>query len=162
MKALSLRQPWLWSILHAGKRIENRDWNTHHRGLVLLHAAKAMPASYYDGAVKWMADRRLVNTRGCYGGEAGKPMMPWRDEFRPELGGIVGRAEIVDVIKPGGVYVSRCAPASVDESADSPWYMGAFGFVLRNVEPLPFVPCAGALGLWNVPPRVLEQLGVVA
>ena len=24
MKALTIRQPWLWAILHAGKRIENR------------------------------------------------------------------------------------------------------------------------------------------
>ena len=28
MKALSIRQPWAWAILHAGKDIENRDWRT--------------------------------------------------------------------------------------------------------------------------------------
>lgn len=26
--ALSIRQPWAWAILHAGKDIENRDWHT--------------------------------------------------------------------------------------------------------------------------------------
>ena len=24
MKAISIRQPWAWAILHAGKRVENR------------------------------------------------------------------------------------------------------------------------------------------
>ena len=32
MKALSLRQPWAWAVVHAGKSIENRRWNT--RGTV--------------------------------------------------------------------------------------------------------------------------------
>lgn len=38
MKALSIRQPWAWRILHAGKDIENRDWRTSFRGRVLIHA----------------------------------------------------------------------------------------------------------------------------
>lgn len=32
MKALSIRQPWAWLILHAGKDIENRVWQTRFRG----------------------------------------------------------------------------------------------------------------------------------
>jgi hypothetical protein len=31
-----------------------------------------------------------------------------------------------------------------------PWRMaGQFGFVLEDVKPLPFKPCAGALGFWR-------------
>lgn len=41
MKALSIRQPWAWMILHAGKDIENREWPTRFRGRVLIHASKA-------------------------------------------------------------------------------------------------------------------------
>jgi hypothetical protein len=43
MKALSIRQPWAWLILHAGKDIENRDRKPrnpalHFRGSFLIHA----------------------------------------------------------------------------------------------------------------------------
>lgn len=39
LKALSIRQPWAWAILHAGKDVENRTWNTSYRGPLLVHAA---------------------------------------------------------------------------------------------------------------------------
>jgi hypothetical protein len=38
MKALTVRQPWAWAIAHAGKNIENRDWFTHYRGPIAIHA----------------------------------------------------------------------------------------------------------------------------
>jgi len=40
MKALSIRQPWIWAFLHAGKDVENRGWRTAYRGPLLLHASK--------------------------------------------------------------------------------------------------------------------------
>ena len=39
MKAVSIRQPWAWAIIHAGKDIENRKWNTHLRGTFAVHAS---------------------------------------------------------------------------------------------------------------------------
>lgn len=39
MKALSIQQPWAWAIIHAGKNIENRTWNTHFRGTFAVHAS---------------------------------------------------------------------------------------------------------------------------
>lgn len=39
MKALSIKQPWLHAILTEGKRIENRTWQTKHRGWIALHAS---------------------------------------------------------------------------------------------------------------------------
>ena len=38
MKALTIRQPWAWAIVHAGKDIENRSWNTRLRGTIAVHA----------------------------------------------------------------------------------------------------------------------------
>jgi hypothetical protein len=38
MKALTIRQPWAWAIAHAGKNVENRDWFTHYRGPLAIHA----------------------------------------------------------------------------------------------------------------------------
>jgi hypothetical protein len=53
-------------------------------------------------------------------------------------GGIVGVVEIVDC-------VSACG---------SEWFCGDYGFVLRNARVLPFIPCRGALGFFDVPPDV--------
>jgi hypothetical protein len=39
MKALSIRQPWLYAILHEGKDVENRSRRIHHRGWIALHAS---------------------------------------------------------------------------------------------------------------------------
>lgn len=41
MKCLSVRQPHVYRIIHAGKDIENRTWRTHHRGPLLIHAGMA-------------------------------------------------------------------------------------------------------------------------
>jgi hypothetical protein len=42
MKALSVRQPWAWAILYAGKNIENRNWPTRFRGRIGIHAPKSI------------------------------------------------------------------------------------------------------------------------
>ena len=49
-------------------------------------------------------------------------------------GGIVGMAEIVDCV----------------EAHNSPWFFGKYGFVLRNRQPLPFMPLKGRLGFFDV------------
>ncbi|GAA0976017.1 ASCH domain-containing protein [Nocardiopsis tropica] len=41
LRALSVRHPWAWAILHAGKDIENRTWRTDHRGPLVIHAGSA-------------------------------------------------------------------------------------------------------------------------
>jgi hypothetical protein len=39
LRALTLRQPWAWAILHAGKDIENRSWtNRYVTGTIAIHA----------------------------------------------------------------------------------------------------------------------------
>lgn len=38
---LTVRQPWAYAIIHAGKDIENRSRTTHYRGRLLIHAGKA-------------------------------------------------------------------------------------------------------------------------
>lgn len=41
-KALSLRQPWAWAVVHGYKDVENRSWSTKHRGPLLIHASKQL------------------------------------------------------------------------------------------------------------------------
>ena len=120
-KALSIRQPWAWAIINAGKDIENRDWPTKFRGPVCIHAAKAVPP------VRYLLD--------CH--EATK--ITGRDNMPPKLGedfhrgGIIGVAEIVECV----------------ETSESPWFFGRYGFVLRNARPVDFIPVKGALGFFD-------------
>ena len=67
-----------------------------------------------------------------------------RDKVREKsmpLGGIVGMMEIVDCV--------------TDWYSD--WFYGKYGFVIRNAQPLPFIPCKGALGFFRVPQEVIDQ-----
>lgn len=121
MKVLSIRQPWAWLILNAGKDVENRDWSTKLRGRILIHASKGMSRADYESAydTAMIADPRII--------------VP---EFESlTRGGIVGSVEIVDCVT----------------DSDSPWFFGEFGFVLRDPQPLPFVPMNGRLGFFDVP-----------
>jgi hypothetical protein len=41
MKALSVCQPWAWSIVHGIKTVENRWRPTSHRGPLVIHASRS-------------------------------------------------------------------------------------------------------------------------
>jgi activating signal cointegrator 1 len=45
MKALSLMQPWATLVVIGAKRFETRSWQTTHRGLLLIHAARSWNAT---------------------------------------------------------------------------------------------------------------------
>ena len=121
MKTLTIRQPWAWLIIHGGKDIENRTWPTNVRGNIRVHAAKGMTRAEYDGAVEFACDAGLT-----------KPVPAFEDLKR---GGIIGIVEIVDCVKNSKLR----------------WFEGPFGFVLRKPYPLPFQPCAGQLGFFELP-----------
>lgn len=137
MKALSVRAPWWWFILHGGKDIENRDWPTRYRGPVLIHASKWW-------VMREIADdtdyaKTVARKAGGFAAESGTTYRKMK-----EAGGcIVGRVDIVD-----------CVSAS-----DSPWFAGKYGFVLA--DPVAFakpIPCKGALGFFTLPDDVLAQI----
>jgi hypothetical protein len=120
MKAISVRQPWADAIVWHGKTIENRTWNTGYRGPLLIHAAK-LPDPAMDDAMEFIARAS---------GQFSPNSLPAAEHF----GGIIARATLVDVVT----------------SSTSPWFVGPFGFVLADVERLPFRACRGALNLFNV------------
>ena len=95
--ALSLRQPWAWAILNAGKDIENRSWPTRHRGLTLIHAAKVMIRREYEEFDDY------ANTFG----RATKKLPEFPDLPR---GGIVGQVEIVDCVSSSTSRASVSSP----------------------------------------------------
>jgi hypothetical protein len=83
MKALSIRQPWAWLIIHGGKDIENRTWHTKLRGRFLVHAAKGMTSAEYAAACNFCHQNCL-------------PQPPCFDDLR--RGGIIGSVDLVDSV----------------------------------------------------------------
>ena len=128
--ALSIRQPWAWLIVHGYKHVENRDWNTHFRGRVLVHAGQTLARRHYDE----LRDSFL---------EDGLCPADFPAYEQLQRGGFVGSVRITDCIAP-----ERWAtPPHIN-----PWYEpGSFGFMLVEPRPLHFVPFPGKLGFFNVP-----------
>jgi hypothetical protein len=51
-----------------------------------------------------------------------------------QMGGVIGQATITDCVS----------------QSDSPWFFGPYGFVLKDVVPIKFVPCRGMLNFFEV------------
>ena len=134
LKALSVRQPWAWAIVYAGKNVENRTWRTSHRGPLLIHASKTFDAEGYDD---------LLYAERFEPGIFGRPL-PSPSEFL--RGGLVGRVDVVGCI--GGPDDFDWADAAAAEAADF-WFSGPFGLVLEGPEPMRFRPCRGMPGLFR-------------
>lgn len=129
--ALSVRQPWAWAIVHAGKRVENRSRAAvrhmgGYRGPLAIHAAKGMTRDEYESASAFMAGIGVV----C---------PPPADLVRGAIIGTVVLDEVMIKVR------------EADMAAD-PWLFGPCALVLtrpRAVEP---IPAAGALGLFRWQP----------
>jgi hypothetical protein len=111
--ALSIQQPWAWLIVNGYKAVENRDWPTKMRGWIWIHAGKKIDAEGYQ----WVRENF--------------PDIPLPTGF--DIGGIVGRARLVDCVT----------------EMDSPWFFGRYGFVVEDAEPQPLAPCRGKLGFFR-------------
>ena len=134
MKALSIKQPWAWLIIHGGKGIENRTWHTKFRGRFLVHASKGMTRKGYAEAYQFFLESG-----------AGQPPFDFPSFEDLQRGGIIGSVELVDSVE------------TVEETFYSPWYMGQKGFVLRDPKPMTFIPYRGRLQFFEVPNDLLPQ-----
>ncbi|MGU3650635.1 hypothetical protein [Mycolicibacterium sp. A43C] len=149
MRAVTVQQPWAWSIFH-GKAIENRTQNWGYRGPLAIHAG-----------LRW-SDRGDTSTlvRAAFTEQfpqfvdvlSGKlPRWPFT------MGEILGVVDLVD-----------CHP---DAGCCRPWgessYVEHGGRARRRVTHLVLenprlladpIPCRGALGLWTPPADITERL----
>lgn len=122
--ALSVRQPWAWAIIHAGKHLENRSAaSVKHMprtpGMLLaIHAAKGMTRDEYESARHTM--QRLCNV------ECPRPDALIRSA-------VIGFVRYVDTIK---------------QSA-SPWWMGPRALLLDQPQAVEPIACFGALGFFD-------------
>ncbi len=76
-------------------------------------------------------------------------------------GGIVGMMEIVDVIKIESLDQFR-ALRDKHHAPDTFYQEKLFGWILKNVKPVEFIPCKGKLGLWEPPDDILAKLTCAA
>ena len=128
MKALSIKQPWLWAIICAGKNVENRSWKTKYRGWIALHAsAKPVP----------LGDFEMPRGVHC------------PDLKSLDFSAICGIARLVDIrtsirskwfYRPGRGQVS---------------YGWVLEDVIQLKRP---IACTGSLGVWTVSPRVRRAI----
>lgn len=123
---LSVRQPWASLIIYGFKDIENRTWETMHRGPLLIHAS-----AKWDGGSALQAARAMSP-------------VPVPDRNHPcyQFGGFIG---IVDL-------VGFPEDAVLSPWADPYQYQ----WKLANPRPIKFIPWKGQLGLFKADVEIVE------
>lgn len=148
LRILSVRQPWAWSIIHAGKTVENRTRSLGpYRGPVLIHASLSIDAHAIVTPSKIHPEFRAA--ADTYIAQNTDPLKgsPWMN-----VGHIIGVVDLVDVHDPTEPLfgLTGC------HGECTPWSeMGQFHLVLENPRALETpIPWAGGLGLrkteWQV------------
>lgn len=129
---LSIMAPWAWMITSGLKDIENRYYpptykGQDYRGPIFIHCGrKPDPDCWSDFSKSFIRPSIRAELPADFETRANQ---------ESKMGGIVGIAEIVDVVR----------------HSSSPWYArGQYGWVLRNARPLPFLPYNGQTKLFPI------------
>lgn len=122
-RVLSIRPLWAWSIIFAGKDIENRSWQSPHRGPLLIHASGRKHTK-----------RELAEFRQIIAECSGLPLELIPTE--PPRSTMLGIVELEDIVG----------------NAESPWAEeDCYHFVLKNprfLDPA-LAPVHGKLNIWK-------------
>jgi hypothetical protein len=124
-RAIAIRQPFAWAVIHNGKDVEPRRASARRLfesavgERVLIHASKGMTAAEYENGAAFMAS---IGVR-C----------PQREAL--QFGGVIGSVFVRDIVT----------------RSDSPWFRkGATALVFSHARPQPFMPVRGQTGLFWV------------
>lgn len=144
LKAITLFQPWATLMAGGRKCIETRSFTTSHRGLLAIHAAKALTNEMYSAFLE-------PNIRSAM------HALGYDDFGRLNHGDIIGLVKIYDVHASDDMYVPT------QESYFGNFTPGRFGWLTKEpVSLLVPIPCRGYQRIWTVPPeieaRVRKQL----
>lgn len=128
MKAITVCQPYASAIIAGPKRVENRTRPWSFRGRLLIHAGKSM---------KFMGTLTALELADW----------PEYDESKLIFGAILGSVEVYDCVELR------------TPMRDDVWACGPYCLLLRAPEQLKKpIPYRGALGLFEVPDHILEQV----
>ena len=134
MRAITVRQPHAWAIIHGGKDVENRSRNIagSYRGPVAIHAGLA---KFEQGGMSSEAHRR------AHGSEVGTEIV---------FGALIGVVDLVEVHDGNECNAGWLC---------SLWAMHDHQhLVLSNPRPLAKpISYKGALGLWTLPDGVIPE-----
>jgi hypothetical protein len=150
MKALTICQPFAELILLPAtdprhKRVENRTWPTHYRGMFYVHAGKSR---------EWLDEENDAHpSRINYG-------IPIS---RMAFGAIVGTARLVDCVRlsetaDGAGFVSPKVQAKYPWLLDHAHANGPWCWILDEVTAIGPWPWRGAQGLFDVDERELDRV----
>ena len=131
MKVLSLRPVWAWAVLHGGKTIENRTWNTDYRGPLLIHASGST-ANWWDHVdyVEQASGLKVPETLEC--------------------GAIIGAVDLVDVLAPGEPLPNKRARKWAEDNC--------LHWVFANPRACKPVDVLGKLRLWDFDGKHLKWI----
>ncbi|HEY3434284.1 MAG TPA: ASCH domain-containing protein [Solirubrobacterales bacterium] len=135
MKALSIRQPWAWLIVRPD-----------------LIDAEARAQAWRDRQIKDVENRNWnTRFRGVFLVHASNGMSKAEYAFAHQYAAERGVAlPVPEQLQRGGVIGRVTLDEVAGESCASPWFMGRYGFLLRDASPLRFTPMKGRLGFFEV------------
>jgi hypothetical protein len=126
VKAISIRAPWWYFILHTPapfcKDVENREWPAPRELVgknILIHAAKGGSRREFEEACEFALKK------------CGVLLLPNFETI--ERGGIVGMVKLRGCVR----------------TSSSPWFTGKFGHLLGNPYPMRFAPLVGQTGYFD-------------
>lgn len=161
MYALTLRHPWIWAVVHLGKRIENRTWEPPEHLIgqyIAIHGA--VPPKGKSEQIALSEDITAIYQgilRKLPQGEQLELAQYFKHRFPHPYSSDRTLIEVENTVMPGIVAVARLE--RVITESDSPWFFGPYGFVLADVTVLPEpVACKGAQKFWKLPTDVLAQV----
>jgi|GEM_PF-4790789 len=143
VKALSVKQPYAQLLVLGLKRVETRPRQTRHRGLLAIHATKAVPGTDIQNQFPeaWEAMQSYIADRPG-----------WIDDnYHLTCGAVVGTVNLTACVPIEKLYGTEYD--TPQERAFGDWSPGRFGWIVEN--PLAFDcpdPARGMLGLWNWTP----------
>jgi hypothetical protein len=143
MRAITVKQPYAWSIAAGVKTVENRSRNVSYRGPIAIHAGLGW-------SKRGAADKRVVHAAAAAGGSGLGALLVLAGHSKVcPAGALIAVAELADCHPAAGC----CKPWGDDvyERPGKP-AVACHHLVLEDVRALAEpVPCKGALGLWTVP-----------
>lgn len=138
--AISIRQPWAWSIFNAGKNVENRSFtSTSLRGPVLVHASKSGTRQDFKAASAAIATARA---------DLGLLPVEVPESSRLPRGYLLGVVNVVG---------AEQHPEAFGEKRTSGWRIGGcLGLALRDAVECDPVPWGGMIQVpFYVPAHVV-------
>lgn len=170
LRILTVRQPWAWAIIHAGKDVENRTRNIagDYRGPVAIHAGLQDDDTLldYGHPMAGLIDPPCPHTRKTSHNSFSCDWCSRVTHLRySHQGHIIGIVDLVGAHRAAGSNpgeLQRCSPYAGDLC--SPWAEPeTWHMEIANPRPLthPY-PYRGTLGLRTLPTTITEQVMALA